>query len=97
MLYCAVFQVSRGVAEVQRAVMGQFEQGWQNNDISEKIKQQKENDMAVLQSRWKAGVATVPATETQVGTRSKSRGFVTGPGMTGVCLIAKLQILYSHN
>ena len=33
-----------------------MKQGWQNNEIAEKIKEQKERDMAMLQNRWKNGM-----------------------------------------
>ena len=33
-----------------------MDNNWKNNEIAEKIKQQKEADMALLQSRWKNGV-----------------------------------------
>ena len=48
------------------------QQGWQNNEIAEKIKQQKEAELNMLQNRWKNGMPTLGGGQ-QVGLGS-SRG-----------------------
>ena len=48
-------QVGMATKELH-ARLTKLDENWKNNEIAEKIKQQKDADMALLQTRWKNGV-----------------------------------------
>ncbi len=48
-------QVGNATRELH-ARLTKLDENWKNNEIAEKIKQQKQADLAVLQNRWKNGV-----------------------------------------
>ena len=58
------------------ARLTKLDENWKNNEIAEKIKQQKEADMALLQTRWKNGVLNEDDNDRDTVVRSYVNGSV---------------------
>ena len=67
-------QVGKATKELH-ARLTKLDENWKRNEIAERIQQQKNADMALLQNRWKSGVLNEDAEATKV-CRPRGHGVV---------------------
>jgi len=54
--WCCVVKVGAATKTIHEKLKQMQEESWKNNEISEKIKQTKQQEMEMLQNRWKNGM-----------------------------------------